>query len=210
MRWLALTLLLLPIGPMTPLLAQFDANLGRIVGHVTGPDGGAITVAEGVFVSVASGVRRSALVNDQGLYRVGLLRPGEYSATASSPDFAPSIVQGVVVRVGGAVQVDLQLELERTQQEIEVTASMLDAMLPASSNVVGSEVFNDLPINGRRFHDFALLTPTVQVSPAAGYLSFAGQRGTYTNTVVDGRYYNQALVGGIQGGERAGSVITVP
>ena len=202
----ALLALLVPVGFPTLLPAQFDANLGRIVGRVAGPDGAPITAAEVVVLSVESGVRRSALANDQGLYRVGLLRPGEYAVTASSPDFAPSTVRGVVVKVGGAVDVDLQLELEETYQQIEVTASML----PATSNVVGSEVFNDLSINGRRFHDFALLTPTVQVSRAAGHLSFAAQRGTYTNTMVDGTYYSQTSFGGIQGGERAGSVITLP
>ena len=91
-----------------------------------------------------------------------------------------------MVSVGGSVRVELELDLERTFTEIDVTAAMIDAMLPASSNVVGSRVFNDLPINGRRFHDFALLTPGVQVSRAAGHLSFGAQRGIYTNVSVDG------------------------
>ena len=201
---------LLPHVFLKNLHAQFDANLGRIVGEVTGPDGRVIPDGEVLVIGTGSGAERTARCDAFGRFRVGSLRPGEYSVTATSPDFAPATVEDIVVRVGGAVRVDLQLDLERKFTEIEVTAAMIDAMLPASSNVVGSQVFNDLPINGRRFHDFALLTPGVQVSRAAGHLSFAAQRGIYTNVSVDGTNYNQAFFGGIQGGERAGAAMTLP
>lgn len=192
------------------LYAQFDANLGRIVGEVTGPDGRSVPEAQVAVVGVESGAERTARCDELGRFQVGSLRPGQYTVTATSPDFAPATAEKIVVRVGGAVRVDLDLDLERSFTEIEVTAAMIDAMLPASSNVVGSTVFNDLPINGRRFHDFALLTPGVQVSRAAGHLSFGAQRGIYTNVSVDGTNYNQAFFGGIQGGERAGAAMTLP
>ena len=205
-----LLLLLAPSEFGGTLPAQFDANLGRIVGFLIGPDGGAIPGAKVLVTSVGSGLERSIRSDAVGRFQAGALQPGEYAVVASSPDFAPATAEGIVVKVGSAIQVDLQLDLEQTYIQIEVTAAMLDAMLPASSNVVGSGVFNDLPINGRRFHDFALLTPTVQVSRAAGHLSFAAMRGIYTNVTVDGTDYNQSFFGGIQGGERAGTVITVP
>ena len=213
-RLAALALILPPLlapsefGGVLP--AQFDANLGRIVGFLTGPDGGAISGAEVLVTGAGSGLERSVRSDTTGWFQAGSLQPGEYTIVASSPDFAPATAEGIVVKVGSTIQVDLRLDLEQTYTKIEVTAAMLDAMLPASSNVVGSKIFNDLPINGRRFHDFALLTPTVQVSRAAGHLSFAAMRGIYTNVTVDGTDYNQSFFGGIQGGERAGSVITVP
>ena len=201
---------LVPGAFLGDLRAQFDANLGRIVGQVTGPDGRVIPEAEVVVVATGSGAQRSVRSDSVGRFQVGSLRPGEYAVTATTVDFAPATADKIVVSVGGAVRVDLELDLERKFTEIEVTAAMIDAMLPTSSNVVGSKVFNDLPINGRRFHDFALLTPGVQVSRAAGHLSFGAQRGIYTNVTVDGTDYNQAFFGGIQGGERAGAAMTVP
>ncbi len=204
--------LLVPILLVAPgaVRGQFDANLGRITGAVTGPDNLALPGAEVTVTGVVSGSQRLVRTDTSGHFRVGALRPGEYSVTASSPDFATSTVDGVTVNVGGNVRVDLKLDIEQAYSRIDVTAAMLDATLPASSNVVTGSVFNDLPINGRRFHDFALLTPGVQVSRAAGHLSFGAERGIYTNVTVDGADYNQAFFGGIQGGERAGSVITVP
>ena len=206
----AACLLLALAAPNGRLLAQFDANLGRIVGLVSGPDSRPIPDAEVVVSALASGLERTVRSDITGWFQAGSLAPGEYLVTATSPDFAPATADGITVRVGSAVQVDLELALEATYVQVEVSASMLDAMLPASSNTVASQTFNELPINGRRFHDFALLTPTVQVSPASGQLSFAAMRGIYTNVMVDGADYNQSFFGGIQGGERASHAITVP
>ena len=192
------------------LLAQFDANLGRIVGTVTGPDGAVIPDAEVTVRRAGSGFERSVGCDETGWFRAGSLDPGTYTVIASSPDFAPGTADGVLVGVGSTVQVDIELALEASFFEVSVSAAVLDAALPASSNIVASPTFNDLPINGRRFHDFALLTPTVQASRFTGHLSFAALRGIYTNVMVDGADYNQSFFGGIQGGERARYVITVP
>ena len=200
----------LALGPFPGILnAQFDANLGRIVGTVTGPDGRVLPEAEVLVTSVESGGERSLRADGSGSFNAGSLRPGQYVVSASNPNFATAFVDGVVT-VGGTVTVDLRLELEETRTTVEVVAAVLDTMLPSSSNVVSGKTFERLPINGRRFHDFALLTPTVQVSRAAGHLSSGAQRGIYTNVMVDGSDYNQSFFGGIQGGERAGAAMTVP
>ena len=190
--------------------AQFDANFGRVVGSVTGPDGFAIPEVEVSVSSVDTGVLRTVRTDAEGWYQAVSLKPGEYTVAASSEEFAMSVTDGVVVGVGAAVRVDLELALEAIRTTTEVTASLLDAMLPAASNLVAERTFNELPINGRRFHDFALLTPTAQVARASGQLSLGAQRGIYTNVTVDGADYNQSFFGGIQGGERANSAPTVP
>ena len=208
-RWVAVPALLLSAAGGL-LQAQFDAHRGRIVGVVMGPDGGVIPAAAVELKSIDSGISRTVRSDSLGRFQAGTLNPGQYSATASSPDFASAEVTGITVNVGSTVHVDIHMALEQLHSEIEVTAALVDTMLPASDNIVESDVFAKLPINGRRFHDFALLTPSVQVTRAAGHLSFGAQRGIYTNVTVDGTDYNQAFFGGIQGGERAGSIITVP
>ena len=54
------------------------------------------------------------------------------------------------------------------------------------------------------------MTPTVQVDPQRGQLSFAGQRGINSNVSIDGADYNQPFFGGIRGGERSNNAFTVP
>jgi hypothetical protein len=64
--------------------------------------------------------------------------------------------------------------------------------------------FETFLFNGRRFQDFAELTPTVQASSETrGQLSFVGQHGINSNVVIDGADYNEPFVGGIRGGERS-------
>ena len=108
------------------------------------------------------------------------------------------------------VRADITLQIEETRTEIDVAASLIDPSQSTSANIVNGTAIRDLPINGRRFQDFALLTPTVQVDRQRGQLSFVGQRGINSNVMVDGTDYNQPFFGGIRGGERSNHVITVP
>lgn len=86
-----------------PLVAQFDANLGRIVGWVNGPDGKGIADAEVVVTAVDSRLERTVRSDATGGYQAGSLHPGDYSLTATSPDFAPATDDGITVNVGSAV-----------------------------------------------------------------------------------------------------------
>ncbi len=53
----------------------------------------------------------------------------------------------------------------------------------------------NLPVNGRNFIDFALLTPGVTKDVRTGDISFAGQRGTLNSLVVDGADNNNTFFG---------------
>ncbi len=53
----------------------------------------------------------------------------------------------------------------------------------------------NLPVNGRNFIDFALLTPGVTRDVRTGDISFAGQRGTLNSLVVDGADNNNTFFG---------------
>src|SRR2546426_76451 len=100
----------------------------------------------------------------------------------------------VVVSVGSSAMVNLPVSLQATTQSVEVSASLLQITDSAHSQVLGQEAIRALPINGRRFQDFATLTPIVQAtSDTRGQLSFAGQRGINSNVMVDSADYNAAI-----------------
>src|SRR3989442_7448278 len=69
---------------------------------------------------------------------------------------------------------------------------------------------SQLPINGRRFQDFVLATPTAQVDPARGPISLSGQRGINGNVQIDGADYNNPFFGGLRCGERSNQAFTIP
>lgn len=190
--------------------AQTDAHKGRIVGVVADALGAVVAGAQVTVVNGSTGVERRLVANRAGEYRASNLDPGSYTVLASTEGFANASIHGIVVSVGTTVQADVTLQVEETRTEINVSASLIDPVQSTSDNIVNGTAIRDLPINGRRFQDFALLTPTVQVDRQRGQLSFVGQRGINSNVMVDGTDYNQPFFGGIRGGERSNSIITVP
>lgn len=190
--------------------AQTDAHKGRIIGVVFDTLGASVAEARVTVVNEATGAARTLHSNKSGEYQALSLDPGSYTIRAGMEGFADSSVDSVVLNVGTTVRADISLHVEETRSEIDVSASLIDPAQSTSDNIVGGTAIRDLPINGRRFQDFALLTPTVQVDRQRGQLSFVGQRGINSNVMVDGTDYNQPFFGGIRGGERSNSIITVP
>ncbi len=200
-----LVVLLMPIG----LLAQ-SANKGEILGTVYDPNQAVVPGATVKIKNTATGASRDLTTNDLGQFRAVLLDPGQYDVTVEKSGFAPSTFTSVVVNVGSAIDLPVNLKLGTTATTVEVGTSLLPVDMPAPSSVITTMQVQNLPINGRRFQDFALMTPTVQVDPVRGQLSFVGQRGINANVMVDGADYNQPFFGGIRGGERSNFVPTVP
>jgi len=201
---------LLLSGAAISLWAQASANKGEITGTVYDPKLAVVPEAKVTAKNVATGLQRETATNETGQYRLVLLDPGVYTVTVEKQGFATAVLEGVVVNVGSAVDLLLTLQVGTTTQSVTVSEAMMTIALPAPQATLNSVAIANLPINGRRFHDFATLTPTVQVDPQRGQLSFAGQRGIYANVMLDGTDYNQPFFGGIRGGERSNSIITVP
>ena len=192
------------------LSAQTNAHKGRIIGVVLDPAGASVAEADLTLVNDTTGVVRELRSDKTGQYQSSSVDPGSYTIRAETEGFALASIEGVFVSVGTTVRADVTLQIEETMSEIDVAASLIDPAQSTSDNVVNSTAIRDLPINGRRFQDFASLTPTVQVDRQRGQLSFVGQRGVNSNVMVDGTDYNQPFFGGIRGGERSNYIITVP
>ncbi|HLH00930.1 MAG TPA: carboxypeptidase regulatory-like domain-containing protein [Bryobacteraceae bacterium] len=189
---------------------QADANKGQIAGTVYDPNQAVVPNAKVTIKNTATGALRDVTSNDSGQFRAVLLDPGAYDVTVESSGFAPAVFTNVVLNVGSAVDLSVNLKLGTTTETVEVAATLLNTDIPAPTVVVNATAIENLPINGRRFTDFAALTPTVQINPQRGSISFAGQRGINGNVMVDGADYNNPFFGGTRGGERSNFVPTIP
>lgn len=193
------------------LFGQADANKGQIIGTVTDPNAAVIAGAKLVLKNAGTGITRELTSNSDGTYRAVLMDPGTYEVTANSSGFAEKKISGLVLNVGSAITVNIQMSVQSTSTSVDVGETLLQDAVPVASALVNSIAITNLPINGRRFQDFVLLTPTAVVESASrNQISFAGQRGINSNIMLDGADYNQPFFGGIRGGERSTSIITVP
>jgi hypothetical protein len=146
-----------------PLFAQIPT--GSIRGIITDPHG-AIVQKAGITVSNQStGDTRRSSSDDDGIYAVDNLLPGEYQVRIERQGFATQLLK-LNVQVGSTTSGDASLTIGSTTQVINVTA---DAPIIDKSNykidgVITRQKVEAMPLNGRNFLQLALLEPGVAVS----------------------------------------------
>ncbi len=197
--------------PAAPAFAQSQATTAEINGRVTDAQGAVLPGATVTATNTGTGYNRSVIANEEGLYVLPLLPPGTYELSVALSGFAP-VKRTLVLNVGATLTLNQQLQVGGVQEEVTVQAGspLIETSATVRTTTVDADAIANLPINGRRFQDFITATPTVQVDPQRGQLSFAGQRGINANVSVDGADFNQPFFGGIRGGERSNNAFTVP
>lgn len=195
-----------------PALAQTRATTAEITGLVEDATGGVLPGATVTVTNRDDGLVRTGVSDGAGAYDVALLPPGVYDVEAVLDGFGPGAIGGVTLTVGASRTIHFTLSPAGVAEEITVTAetSVVETTTDTSDVTLDSQAISNLPINGRRFHDFVALTPTAQVDPQRGQISLAGQRGVNGNVSIDGADYNQPFFGGIRGGERSRFAFTIP
>lgn len=189
------------------ILAQ--AGFGTITGVVSDPNGAVIPNATVKLVSVARGTEQTATSSGAGIFTFTSLEPGEYRVTASGGGFGEQTLI-VQVQVGRTTDANFTLGAGDVAAEVTVTAEGVQTTAVSSDAVLSETAITNLPINGRRFQDFATLTPTAQIDTERNQISLSGQRGINATINVDGTDYNQPFFGGIRGGERSNFAPTIP
>jgi hypothetical protein len=188
-----------------------DASTGAIRGTVADVSGGRIPNAIVAVVNTATGMRRSTTTDGDGRFAFDLLPPGEYSGRAEADRMSAQVLQHVHVEVGGAVQVEFKLTVAGVKETVTVSDEppLVETQPSAVSSVIDERAIQELPLNGRRFTDLALLTPGVTQDPRGltsssnGDLSFGGIRGFQSSYLVDGADNNNAFFSQARGRYRA-------
>src|SRR5260370_35978573 len=87
------------------------------------------------------------------------------------------------------------MTLGKVESEVTVMAAppLVDPAQSSLSTAVGQQSIESLPLNGRDFTDFVLLTPGATTDGEFGNISFHGLPGNYNNYTVDGGNNNNAL-----------------
>ena len=191
--------------------AQAQGSTGQITGTVRDINGAAVPGAKITATNTQTGLGQTATSNGDGVYRFVLLPPGSYDITAEANNFTKIEIKNVLVIIGQVTDANITLGVGNVQEAVTIAAETIQTTVSQPDAIINETAINNLPINGRRFQDFATLTPTAQVDPQRGQISLSGQRGIYgTNINIDGVDYNQPFFGGIRGGERSNNAFTIP
>ena len=190
-----------------PALAQVGAAGAQLNGTVRDATGGSVAGASITLRNAETNLSYSAVSNENGLYVLANVTPGHYELTTEATGFAKSTQTGIVLTVGQTATIDVALSVASGTEKVVVTTEtpVIEPTRTEISQVVETQQINSLPISGRLFTDFALLTPGVASSRTSlgttftdfetSQISFGGMR-SFSNTVtVDGADFVSTISG---------------
>ena len=181
--------------------AQSGAGNGALEGVVVDADARPVP---GVTVSIHSadtGDIRRAVTDARGRFSALALPVGAYTVEATLAGFEPSRRTGILVRVGHAETVDLELAVAGVTESVTVEArAPVDSTGAATAARVDLGLIAGLPVRSRNFTEFLLLTPAAVQEPDRFGIVIGGQRAINSNLALDGADFNDPLLGTQRGG----------
>src|SRR5581483_7079556 len=161
---------------------QSQLGTGAISGTIQDPSGSGVAAAAITVTNAETGMVRQVTSSAAGQFLVPVLPPGRYQVRIVKPGFVALQEDAVIVNVGGTAEIPAVLKVGAITDTVNVEAQApIDATQTDVSSLVDRNEISDLPINGRRYYDFALLTPGVARDGRFGLLSFRGASGNFAN-----------------------------
>jgi Carboxypeptidase regulatory-like domain/TonB dependent receptor len=176
---------------------------GAVIGTLTDTGKQAVATANVVARNVDTKREATATSDDEGRFRIVGLQPGHYIIEVGGPGFTSFDVANAVVEVGRVTTVDISLNSHPALSGLAPTRlSGINTTRQGLSVNLNQTSFNELPNNGRRWSNFAILAPATALDGPFGEVSFRGISSLFNKTTVDGGDNNQAFFGNERGGRR--------
>ncbi len=172
-----------------------STTTGAIGVTVTDPQSAVVPNATVSVRNIETNKEDTATTDDEGRARIVNLQPGTYTVTVNASGFGAFTQEQVVVEVGRVTSLDSQLAIGATTGQVDITAEapVINTTQQDFSTNINQTSINELPINGRRWSNFALLTPGAVPDGTFGLISFRGISGLLNNNTIDGGDNNQAF-----------------
>ena len=148
------------------LLAVYSVSLyaqdrAAITGTVTDPAGAYVGAASVDVKSATTGLHRTSLSSDNGLYQVEALPVGSYNVMITKTGFKPISVEGIDLQYGETRTIDARLDVGGTTETVQVTATAeaLNHTNAEVGGVIESAQIKEIPVSGRDWASLMLLAP---------------------------------------------------
>ena len=172
---------------------QSSSATGRVEGVVTDASAAVVPSVSVMLVNTSTAKSSQEASDSEGRFAFLNVAPGHYDVRLEKSGYNTVQLKDVQVNVGTTTTLKTQLVVGRTETNVTVTAeSLVDSSQTSLSAVVGSQMIDELPLNGRNFTDFTLLTPGA-TTDGDGMVTFNGIAGNFNNYSVDGGNNNNAF-----------------
>lgn len=208
-RYLGAIHIFLAIFFLFSSIALGQTEKGSIVGTVADEAGSAVPNATVTITNLGNKTSQTFTTNNEGIYNVPFLTPGNYEVSASAQGFSKTVVSGVVVNVGSRASVNISLKVGEVSETVQVTdqAPLLQTENASIGQVITNQQLTDLPSANRNVYSFLSLDSTVNGQgvnssnaeafrlESAGTLSIGGGRPSSVTFKVDGQANNDPTFG---------------
>jgi outer membrane receptor protein involved in Fe transport len=193
---LAILAIAILFGHPYPTWSQ--TSVASLNGTVLDESGGTVAGASISLREMDRNTMYSATSDQSGYYAIPNLPPGRYELKAEFKGFSKYTQTGTILNVGQTATVNITLKVEAHGEEVIVNteAPTIEPTKTEISQVIDTKQIDDLPISGRLFTDFALLTAGVATGRTSlqstitefesTRVSFGGMRDLSNEITVDG------------------------
>jgi hypothetical protein len=184
-----------------------QAASATLTGTITDPRGAVVSGASVTATHKATGTKRDATTNDNGLYVLSNMPPGDYELKIAAQGFTTKISKtDIPLKVGQTITLNITLEIGISESmviDLYTPHQLIDNSDSLIHGIIESSEVKSLPLNGRNFLELALLVPGNTLAPNFDptktntvVISSAGQLGRGGNVTIDGVDTNDDVVGG--------------
>ena len=190
-----------------PVLAQ--NNTGIISGRVTDPSGAVIPDAQITVTHIETNVDAVSATNSDGLFRVPSLLNGAYKVAITAAGFKKQVRDGLTLRIGENLNVDIRLEVGSVSDSVEVTSALplLETQSSSTGQVMAGEYFYKLPNYQHWSRGVLYYTPQVGSTNAPWPGSLGNWNINGGQTYQTAQYEDGIMATSMDGGTTLNSVV---
>ncbi len=194
-------LMLIVLGSLG-VFAQVNTK-ATVMGKVVDDTGAPLPGVAVLLTNTETGYKRSVVTDENGRFQAPYLPLGKYNVEASLSGFSKYTAKNLELTLGDVITLNITLKPEKLEETITVTAEapLIEVNKVDVESKISDQYIESLPVNGRDFKDFVLLTPGV-VEAAGDRVAGEGTRGIMNNLQIDGAGYNSTFFGEQRGSTR--------
>jgi hypothetical protein len=154
---------------VTCLPAAAQSNYAVLGGGVFDPERRAVVGAGVELTSLNTSAIRRVSTNEQGIFQITGLLPGDYRLTITATGFA-ALSRTLRLEVGEQATLDVDLKIATVTGALEVSAQTIEPLHSADAavgEVIEPAAIRNLPLNGRMLIDLVLTVPGAHESHGA-------------------------------------------
>ena len=203
---LAVLLCFFTVFVASPLLFGQAVSIASVSGRVADDQAATIVGAQIRITGTDTGVVYTAASNADGLYAITNIPIGAYTLEATFSGFQTYVQNGIQLRVGDALQINIGMKVGSISERVEVqaNAAVIQTQQSSISQVVDQQRIVDLPLNGRDATQLITISgASINHSDGTNTgsksffssqsISIAGSAGNATNYLLDGGDNNDSF-----------------